>query len=87
MATLDGAKRPLAIGDGLNTDIKGANGMGLDALFIADGIHGEDVAEFTGRHMAELFAERGRTRPGGDAGACVVGASENRNGRRHRILR
>ncbi|MGZ6006629.1 MAG: HAD hydrolase-like protein, partial [Rhizomicrobium sp.] len=59
MATLDGAKRPLAIGDGLNTDIKGANGMGLDALFIADGIHGEDVAEFTGRHMAELFASAG----------------------------
>ncbi|MGZ5940284.1 MAG: TIGR01459 family HAD-type hydrolase [Rhizomicrobium sp.] len=59
MTTLDGAKRPLAIGDGLNTDIKGANGMGLDALFIADGIHGEDVAEFTGRHMAELFASAG----------------------------
>ena len=58
-AALGGAKRPLAIGDGLLTDIKGANGVGIDALFIADGIHGEDVAEFTGRHMAELFAEAG----------------------------
>ena len=58
-AALGDAKRPLAIGDGLLTDIKGANGAGIDALFIADGIHGEDVAEFTGRHMAELFAEAG----------------------------
>lgn len=58
-AALGGASRPLAIGDGLRTDIKGANNAGLDALFIADGIHGEDVAEFTGRHMAELFAEEG----------------------------
>ena len=57
LATLKDAKRPLAIGDGLRTDIKGANGMGIDALFIADGIHGEDVAEFTGRHMAELFEQ------------------------------
>jgi HAD superfamily hydrolase (TIGR01459 family) len=57
LATLKDAKRPLAVGDGLRTDIKGANGMGIDALFIADGIHGEDVAEFTGRHMAELFEQ------------------------------
>jgi ribonucleotide monophosphatase NagD (HAD superfamily) len=54
-----GATRTLAIGDGLQTDIKGANGVGLEALFIADGIHGEDVAEFTARHLAELFAEAG----------------------------
>lgn len=57
LTTLRECRRPLAIGDGLRTDIKGANGVGIDALFIADGIHGEDVAEFTGRHMAELFAE------------------------------
>ncbi|MBV9694935.1 MAG: TIGR01459 family HAD-type hydrolase, partial [Alphaproteobacteria bacterium] len=36
------ARRWLAIGDGLHTDIKGANGAGIDALFIADGIHGEE---------------------------------------------
>lgn len=58
-AALGDAKRPLAIGDGLLTDIKGANGAGIDALFIADGIHGEDVAEFTACHMAELFAQSG----------------------------
>jgi HAD superfamily hydrolase (TIGR01459 family) len=57
LSELSGARRLLAIGDGLNTDIKGANAVGIDALFIADGIHGEDVAEFTVRHMAELFAE------------------------------
>src|SRR6185295_3245041 len=58
-AELKGARRPLAIGDGLGTDILGANRAGIDALFIADGIHGEDVGEFTERHMAELFATAG----------------------------
>jgi HAD superfamily hydrolase (TIGR01459 family) len=52
-------RRPLAIGDGMHTDLKGANGAGIDALFIADGIHGEDVRELTPSHMAELFASAG----------------------------
>ena len=34
----------------------GANRVGLDALFIADGIHGEIITAVTGAHMAELFA-------------------------------
>src|SRR6185312_14439096 len=51
--------RLLAIGDGLHTDIKGANAAGIDALFIADGIHGEDVREMTAEHMAELCAKAG----------------------------
>jgi len=54
-----GAKRPLAIGDGLNTDIKGANVSGLDALFIADGIHGEDTEPFTPEHLGELLKRHG----------------------------
>jgi HAD superfamily hydrolase (TIGR01459 family) len=58
-AGMKGAKNPLAIGDGMHTDIKGANAAGMDALFIADGVHGEDVTELTGRHMAELFARAG----------------------------
>lgn len=33
--------RILAIGDGVATDIKGANATGIDALFIASGMHGE----------------------------------------------
>jgi HAD superfamily hydrolase (TIGR01459 family) len=33
--------RILAIGDGLPTDIAGANAQGLDCIFIASGMHGE----------------------------------------------
>ncbi len=33
--------RILAIGDGIGTDIAGANAQGLDCLFIASGMHGE----------------------------------------------
>jgi len=51
--------RPLAIGDGMGTDLKGANAAGIDALFIADGIHGEDVRELTPEHMVALFAKAG----------------------------
>jgi ribonucleotide monophosphatase NagD (HAD superfamily) len=37
------AGRILAIGDGLETDVKGANAQGLDCLFIACGIHAEGM--------------------------------------------
>jgi HAD superfamily hydrolase (TIGR01459 family) len=56
---MKGATRPLAIGDGMHTDIKGANAAGIDALFIADGVHGEDVTDLTERHLGELFAKAG----------------------------
>ena len=46
-------KRPLAVGDGLLTDIKGANGAGLEALFIADGVHGEEIQPYTAEHLAD----------------------------------
>ncbi len=36
--------RALAIGDGLPTDVKGAQAHGLDCLFVAGGIHGDEVA-------------------------------------------
>ncbi|HEX2759985.1 MAG TPA: HAD hydrolase-like protein, partial [Rhizomicrobium sp.] len=52
-------KRPLAVGDGLLTDVKGANGAGLEILFIADGVHGEDVEPYTAGHLADLFARYG----------------------------
>jgi HAD superfamily hydrolase (TIGR01459 family) len=52
-------KKPLAVGDGLVTDIRGANAAGLDVLFIADGVHGEDVATYTAEHLAALFARFG----------------------------
>jgi len=62
-AVSGGARRFLAIGDGLATDVKGANAAGIDSLFIADGIHGEDVGEFTAEHMAALFAKHGAHAP------------------------
>ena len=52
-------KRPLAVGDGLLTDIKGANGAGLDALFVADGVHGEDTRPYTAEHIESLFQRFG----------------------------
>jgi HAD superfamily hydrolase (TIGR01459 family) len=54
-------KRPLAVGDGLLTDIRGANAAGLEALFIADGVHGEDIESYTDEHLAALFARFGAT--------------------------
>ncbi|MBS0470524.1 MAG: TIGR01459 family HAD-type hydrolase [Proteobacteria bacterium] len=58
-AVAGGAPKALAIGDGLATDIRGANAAGIDALFIADGIHGEDVSEFTEAQIGKLFAGAG----------------------------
>jgi HAD superfamily hydrolase (TIGR01459 family) len=52
-------KRPLAVGDGLYTDIRGANAAKLDVLFIADGVHGEDVEPYTPLHLSNLFARFG----------------------------
>ena len=52
-------RRPLAVGDGLLTDIKGANAAGLEALFIADGVHGEEIEPYSGEHLAALFARFG----------------------------
>ncbi len=42
-------KRILAIGDGLPTDVLGANGQGLDLLFVAAGIHALDATDDDGK--------------------------------------
>jgi HAD superfamily hydrolase (TIGR01459 family) len=42
---VDRAARPLVIGDGLETDIAGANRLGLEALFVASGIHGTELRQ------------------------------------------
>jgi HAD superfamily hydrolase (TIGR01459 family) len=55
------AKKPLAVGDGLFTDILGANRAGLDVLFIADGVHGEEIQPYTPDHLAGLFARHSVT--------------------------
>jgi len=56
--------RVLAIGDGVITDVKGAQDQGLDCLFIAKGIHG-DAAMKDGKldaHLVKgLLAEEGVT--------------------------
>jgi HAD superfamily hydrolase (TIGR01459 family) len=51
--------RPLAIGDGADTDIKGANAMGIDALFIAQGVHAAQLGDFTADGIAQFFAVPG----------------------------
>lgn len=50
--------RILAIGDGPKTDIAGAQGEGIDALFITGGIAGERMkGAFDARAAADLLAE------------------------------
>jgi HAD superfamily hydrolase (TIGR01459 family) len=36
-------RRVLCVGDGLPTDVRGANARGLDILFVANGIHGAET--------------------------------------------
>ncbi|HSE73327.1 MAG TPA: TIGR01459 family HAD-type hydrolase [Dongiaceae bacterium] len=61
-------KRPahavLAVGDGLETDIAGARGMGMDSVFVLGGLHAESLSE-TGAapaldRLQALFARSGR---------------------------
>lgn len=49
-------KRALAVGDALVTDLRGAQSAGLEALFIADGLHGEDIEPYTSEHLGAMFA-------------------------------
>lgn len=53
------ATHPLAIGDGLDTDIRGANSVGIDALFIAEGIHEAALKAFSEEALVCLFAKAG----------------------------
>jgi len=41
--------RILAVGDGIATDVKGANAQGLDILFIAAGIHAREAQDGAGQ--------------------------------------
>lgn len=50
---------PLAIGDGTETDIKGANRAGIDALFIADGVHAAQLGDLTATGLAQFFVTPG----------------------------
>ena len=58
------SERILAIGDSLGNDIAGANGQGVDALFIGGGIHGAEVSSAMGVDIDALdrkLKERGLT--------------------------
>ena len=55
-------RRVLAIGDGFRTDLSGARGQGIDALFVAAGIHRDDTLagdEVDPEALARLFAREG----------------------------
>lgn len=55
-------KRILGIGDALRTDLAAAHGMGIDALFIASGIHNDEVLSggaIDAGKLASLFAPAG----------------------------
>lgn len=49
-------ERVLCIGDGLPTDVAGANAQGLDCLFIAGGIHAAELAGDAGLDPAKVDA-------------------------------
>lgn len=49
--------RILAIGDGLPTDVLGANGQGLDLVFVAAGIHAVEATNTDGELDARLLAQ------------------------------
>jgi HAD superfamily hydrolase (TIGR01459 family) len=50
---------PLVIGDGLETDIRGANTMGIDALFVTQGLHAEELGGLTAENLTSLLGSRG----------------------------
>ena len=52
-------KRALIVGDGLETDILGANTAGIETLYIADGVHSEELGAFTPENLVALFAKKG----------------------------
>ena len=50
-------KRVLVIGDNLNTDIKGANNMHYDSLFIKNGIHQDEFKNSTSNSFDEILSK------------------------------
>jgi ribonucleotide monophosphatase NagD (HAD superfamily) len=48
--------RALCIGDGVHTDVRGAQGVGLDCLFIAGGIHGAETVGADGMDPVKVEA-------------------------------
>jgi HAD superfamily hydrolase (TIGR01459 family) len=55
-------ERPMMIGDNPETDLKGANGVGIDALFVAGGILSAEIGQHHARVEALLTAAGVRAR-------------------------
>jgi HAD superfamily hydrolase (TIGR01459 family) len=57
--------RVLCIGDGVGTDVKGANAQGLDCLFVTAGIHGAELLDAAGetdpQRLEAFLAREGAT--------------------------
>ena len=53
--------RVIAIGDAVRTDLAGATDYGIDCVFVADGIHGEELGRGAPdpEKLAALFAVKG----------------------------
>jgi HAD superfamily hydrolase (TIGR01459 family) len=52
-------RRILAIGDSIRTDIAGANAAGVDSLFVATGIHAEELSAIEPQRLAAAFGAHG----------------------------
>jgi len=52
-------KRILAVGDSIRTDIAGANAAGIDSLFVATGIHAEELSAIEPQRLAAAFGAHG----------------------------
>ncbi|MEM9840381.1 MAG: TIGR01459 family HAD-type hydrolase [Pseudomonadota bacterium] len=56
-------ERPLVVGDGIDTDIRGANDQGYDCVFVAEGIFSEAAREngvLSATKLEAALSERGR---------------------------
>ena len=54
------SEKTIAIGDNLNTDIRGANNMNIDSIFISDGIH---RSEFKNESELKIIASKYKVEP------------------------
>jgi len=52
-------RRILAVGDSIRTDIAGANAAGIDSLFVATGIHAEELSAIEPARLAAAFGTHG----------------------------
>lgn len=52
-------RRILAVGDSIRTDIAGANAAGIDSLFVATGIHAEELSAIQPERLAAAFGAHG----------------------------